>query len=296
MKIISTLVLLVLIALSVYPCSIFKYATAGRTYFCGNEDWIASDPAIQTIKPKDNDYGCILFGWRSFLPRYVQAGINSKGLCFDWAAVPQQRFVRDATKKDLSLDFTVEVLKRCANVDEAIEYISSYNIPHLAEEHIMLADRTGKSCVIEYNHSQLQLVRDNSEFQFMTNFHLTDKSLGWYPCDRHAKMAAFFNERGNKETRLVELLDRVHQEGQYPTVYSYVFDLSSMKITVYYNHNYRSGKTWSLGDLTAKDAILDISRWKTGPPKFSSVLGAQGARIRSGLFRICLLMTQEEAP
>jgi len=259
MKIGCTLMLLLAVTLGAYPCSIFKYAIAGRTYFCGNEDWTALDPAIQTFRAQGKDYGFVLLGWKSFLPRYVQAGINSKGLCFDWAAVPPQQYMRDITKKDLTLDFTTEVLKRCANVIEAIDYIKSYNIPHLAEEHIMFADRTGKSCVIEYNHSQLQLTQSGSESQFITNFHITDKSLGWYPCDRYAKMEAFFREQGNKETRLVELLDRIHQEGQYPTVYSYIFDLSRMQITIFHNHNYRVSRAYSLENLLAKDMVQEIS-------------------------------------
>jgi hypothetical protein len=123
----------------------------------------------------------------------------------------------------------------------------------------MFADKNGKSCVIEYNHSQLRIVQNDSESQFITNFHITDSSLGWYPCTRFSKMATFFKEKGNKEARLVELLDAVHQEGQYPTVYSYVFDLTKMKITIFHNHNYRVKKVYSFDELTAKDAILELS-------------------------------------
>ena len=192
MRVLFALLLLLAVPISVYPCSIFRYTIDTRTYFCGNEDWTLADPAIQTFKAQGSDYGYILLGWKSFLPSYAQAGINSKGLCFDWAAVPPQQYVRDNTKKDLTLDFTIDVLKRCANVGHAIEYIKSFNISHLAEEHIIFADKTGKSCVIEYNHSKLQVVQDDSEAQFITNFHITDKSLGWYPCRRYAQMEAFF--------------------------------------------------------------------------------------------------------
>ena len=259
MKVVSVLVLLLSATTNLYPCSIFKYTTNGRTYFCGNEDWTATNPAIMSCSAKDNDYGYILLGWANLLPRYIQAGVNSKGLCFDWAAVPAQQYVRDNGKKDLTLDFTLDVLKKCATVDDAIEYVKRHNIPHLAEEHIMFADKTGKSCVIEYNHSRLRIVPNDSESQFITNFHITDSSLGWYPCDRYSKMATFFKEKGNKEARLVELLDAVHQEGQYPTVYSYVFDLDKMRITVYYNHNYRVKKVYSLDDMVARDTILELS-------------------------------------
>jgi hypothetical protein len=259
MRTVCMLTLLVGVAGAAFPCSIFRYTVDGRTYFCGNEDWTAHDPAINTYKATDSEYGYVLFGWKSFLPHYVQAGINAKGLCFDWAAVPPQQYVRDNNKKDLSLDFTVEMLKSCATVAEAIDYIKKYNIPHLAEEHLMIADRTGKSCVIEYSHSQLRIIEDDSPFQFITNFHLSDPSLGWYPCDRYAKMEAFFKADGNKENRLVQLLDSIHQEGQYPTVYSYVFDLNKKELILFHNHNYRVKRTYSLDKLVGRDSLLDIA-------------------------------------
>jgi hypothetical protein len=258
-RIVPILALMLAIPGGAFPCSIFRYTVDGRTYFCGNEDWTARDPAINTYKAKGNDYGYVLFGWRSFLPRYVQAGINSKGLCFDWAAVPPQRYVRDNHKKDLTLDFTIEMLKKCATVAEAMDYIEGYNIDHFAEEHLMLADGRGNSCVVEYNHSRLRIIRDDSKAQFITNFHLSDPSLGWYPCDRYAKMEAFFKGDGNKENRLVQLLDGIHQEKQYPTVYSYVFDLNSMQITIFLNYNYRVKRTYALDELLERDSLLDIS-------------------------------------
>ncbi len=259
MRMLAIVLAMLALAAVAFPCSIFKYHVDGRTYFCGNEDWSATDPAIQSCRPRGKDYGYVLFGWKSLLPRFVQAGVNSKGLCFDWAAVPPQLYVRDNTKDDLDLDFTREVLRRCATVDEAIAFVRQRNIPHLAEEHIMFADSSGKSCIVEYNNSQLHILVDQSPAQFMTNFHVSDKSLGWYPCSRYAKLEAFFHEAGNKEARLVELLDGIHQEGQYPTVYSYVFDLSKLQITVFHNHNYRAGKTFQLQDLVAADRVLSIA-------------------------------------
>jgi hypothetical protein len=258
MKRFAAVLTLLTIATSAFPCSIFKYSINGRTYFCGNEDWTATDPAIMTSKPKGNDYGYILLGWKSYLPRYVQAGVNSMGLCFDWAAVPSQGYVRDSAKDDLTLDFTVDVLRKCANVDEAVAFIRRYNIPHLGEEHIMFADSGGKSCVVEYNHSQMHLVVDQSEAQFITNFHLTDRSLGSYPCQRYAKMEAFFRELGSKETRLVELLSSIHQEGQYPTAYSYVFDLSTRQITLFLNHNYQAKTVLSMDKMMESDRVLSL--------------------------------------
>jgi len=112
--------------------------------------------------------------------------------------------------------------------------------------------------VVEYNHSQLHLVVDRSEAQFITNFHLTDRSLGWYPCARYARMESFFGGQGNKEDHLVDLLDSIHQEREYPTVYSYVFDLGRRQLTVFFRHDYQKKKVLSLDELIESDRVFDI--------------------------------------
>ncbi len=133
MKPVFSLLLGLFVSVNTYPCSIFTYSIDGRVYFCGNEDWIMKDPAIRTYPPSGKDYGYIIIGWKSFLPNYAQAGMNSEGLCFDWAAVPPQGFVRDATKREASLDITIDMLKKCGSVDEAIGLIRRYDISHFAE-------------------------------------------------------------------------------------------------------------------------------------------------------------------
>jgi hypothetical protein len=255
----------IVLSANVFPCSIFKYSVEDRTYFCGNEDWTARDPAIQTYKSRGASYAYIIAGWKSYLPHYAQAGVNSEGLCFDWAAVPVQRYSRDDSKQDASLDITVDILRKCRSVDEAIAYIKRYNVAHLAEEHIMFADTTGKSCVIEFNNSRLQVIEGNAESQYITNFHVSDPTLGWHPCDRYDSMEALFREKGNKEGRLVDILDAVHQESQYPTIYSYIFDLRKMEISMFYNHNYSAKRVYQFARLVQKDTLIDISQQGGAP-------------------------------
>ena len=161
-KMIFTIILCSIEVLTVFPCSIFTYKIGSTTFFCGNEDWTAKDPAILTIKPENNKYGVVLFGWDSYLPNYPQAGVNSEGLCFDWATVPGQRFEYVNGKSILNINDMVTILKECKTVNEAIEYISRYNFPHIAEEHLMLTDKSGDSCVIEYTRGELDNVNNFS--------------------------------------------------------------------------------------------------------------------------------------
>jgi len=246
-------------ALPVFSCSIFKYADGEHVYFSGNEDWTATDPAIMTLPAAEGAYGVVLLGWKSFLPRYPQAGINSEGLSFDWAVVPSQNYRSIPGKDDLTLDSTIQILQLCKTVDEVVKLLERYNFSHLAEEHIMFADRTGKSCVIEYTKGERRIVMNDARAQYITNFNLTDKEAGWYPCERYAKLDAAFGQSELSETQLIELLDSVHQEGQYPTIYSYVFDLTTLRIKLFFNHHYGTFKEYSVNQLLEKAVIIPIN-------------------------------------
>jgi choloylglycine hydrolase len=240
-----------------FPCSIFTYKIGPSVFFCGNEDWTAKDPAIITIKPKNNEYGVLLFGWDSYLPNYPQAGVNSEGLCFDWATVPGQKFFPINGKSNLDINDTITILKNCKNINEAIEYINKYNFPHIAEEHLILTDKTGSSCVIEYTKGKQQIIRSNST-QYITNFNLTDKEAGWYPCKRYDTLANTLSSSKLQINDLVKALDAVHQEGTYQTIYSYIINLSSMTINIFYNHDYSKNKEILIKDILEKDQRIKI--------------------------------------
>lgn len=245
-------------SVKIFSCSIFKYIdTDGVVYFCGNEDWSATDPAIMTMKPDGKSLGVILFGWQRYLPNYPQAGINSEGLCFDWATVPSQSYIFEKGKEDLNVNSLIEILRKCRTVDDAVAYIEKHNFSHLAQEHLMLADRTGKSCVIEFTNGTRKIIRENGRVQFITNFNLSDREKGWYPCERYAKMEKYFND-SNVRFQATKILDDIHQEGTYPTIYSYVFNLTNMDITIYYNHNFHAPKEYKVSKLITENKLLSI--------------------------------------
>jgi choloylglycine hydrolase len=242
-----------------FACSICAYSIDGRAYFCGNEDWSATDPAMLSAPASKDSYGYLILGWASYLPGYAQAGINSEGLCFDWAMVPAQRYASKPGRAQLSIDFPVEALRKCKDVGELLRFIEGKDIPHVAEEHLMFADKSGRSCVIEYSKGELRVIEGSGGAQYVTNFALSDPTLGGYPCARYSRMEAFFKAEGDKSPALASLLDSVHQEGGYQTIYSYVFDLAAGKVTLYYKHDFRNPKAYSLAALVSRAALTRIA-------------------------------------
>jgi hypothetical protein len=52
----------------------------------------------------------MLVGWKSCLPHFAQAGVNSEGLCLDGTAVPPQHDVADNSNAYA----TVDIARDCA--------------------------------------------------------------------------------------------------------------------------------------------------------------------------------------
>jgi len=124
----------------------------------------------------------------------------------------------------------------------------------------MFADAKGYSCVLEYGREGMRIIRNEKAYQCITNFRLSDPSMGGYPCARYSRFEEFFGKPGNKEGALAGMLDSVHQEGAYPTIYSYVFDLSRKRLRVFYEHDFGNGKDYVIADLAKRGTMMRIGR------------------------------------
>lgn len=236
--ILGTLTLFLILG-QAFACTILYVDGAEGNYFASNEDWTFTDPALQVTPGENGAYSYIVFGWNSYLPGYPQGGINQYGVCLDWASVSPQPFQADPARKDLDEDLMYKILKHCRNVAEVIRMVRRYNCPHLAEEHLLVADRNG-SCVIEWSPRGYVFLQKKGNYQVITNFCLSNPKIGWYPCARYQKANEILggtpNAGFNFET-VKEVLRQTHQEGAYPTVYSYIAATQTLDFFVFRNHD-----------------------------------------------------------
>ncbi|TCL75109.1 acyl-CoA:6-aminopenicillanic acid acyl transferase [Hydrogenispora ethanolica] len=224
-----------------WACTIFEVSGTATHYFASNEDWSATDPAMRVEPGDGKHYGYIVFGWEAYLPGYPQGGVNEHGVCLDWASLTPQPFRNDPGKKTLDEDIFYKILKQCQTVAEAIRLVGQYNCPHLAEEHLLVADRSGASCIIEWSERGYAFIRKDRNYQVITNFSVVNPKVGWYPCERFQTVDRELRTRPKEEVDLAavtELLRRTHQEGQYQTIYSYIVDARSLDIYVFYRHDF----------------------------------------------------------
>lgn len=100
-------------------------------------------------------------------------GMNEKGLCVAVLMIEDRpAFSQDTEKPDLTTTTAVRLLlDRAANVDEAVELLSQYDLHASAGMmvHFAIADAAGNSVVVEYMDNEMSVV----ETDIVTNFYLT---------------------------------------------------------------------------------------------------------------------------
>ncbi|NNG00552.1 MAG: linear amide C-N hydrolase [Desulfobacteraceae bacterium] len=221
----------------------------------GNEDWYNSNSSIKIVPASSGDFGYAVFGVSRYIDSHPQIGLNEKGLGVDWATIPQSKFVHHPKRLPLITPLIPELMKRCESVGDVIRFIEKYNIPHFAAEHLLVADRFGDAIVLEWHNETVQVVTTDKKYQLITNFNILAPSTGWYPCDRFSAGESILKaERGHLPSieYIAMILDAMHSEGKFQTLYSYVFDLQKESIVLYNRFDFSRKTTLNLEDLLKK--------------------------------------------
>ncbi|MBH1939615.1 linear amide C-N hydrolase [Mobilitalea sibirica] len=220
--------------LDVSACTIFMKEYNGSVLAGNNEDWMYQISSNLWISaPGKNTYGRICFANSS----YVQGGMNEKGLFYDGATCPRSEVPYDERKSDLGMDLGEIIISKCANVSEVIEMVKEYNIPSSYADHLMFADASGDSVVIEWMENDLKIIPKKEEYQLITNFWLSNPDLGGYPCSRYEKAKSMLEDSEKEFTyeTMTRILDATSQDwGNGGTRYSNVYDLNEKVVYVYY--------------------------------------------------------------
>ena len=169
---------------------------SGSNFFARNFDWDQAGNYIILHTEPDDGYASIATSNLSFLgfgtdwkPSSMQEkfmamasvyvpldGMNEKGLCVaDLVEIDGNTDVPDTDKPDLTIVGAIRlVLDYAANVDEAIELLSQYDVfPSVSRmHHLSLSDISGNSVVVEWKDGELRA----TPTQVVTNHCLSDVS------------------------------------------------------------------------------------------------------------------------
>ncbi len=216
-------------------CTIFCVTLDDGTILaCNNEDWMYSiGNTVKISAPDSESYGRVCF----YNSTYVQGGMNEYGLFYDGASCPGTEVPYDKEKKDLGYDLGDTALAKCKTVKEVEEFFSDYNIPDGFYDHLLFADASGNVAVFEWVEDKFHVIWKDAEkkHQVITNFWLSDPTLGGYPCSRYDTAEEVLSTEEITAEVCEEILNKTKQDwGDGGTLYSNICNLNEREVSLFY--------------------------------------------------------------
>ena len=243
--------------LSSFGCSAFSAKTAEGTHLFGrNFDLGDTDGTIIYTAPEDGyrsigvcDLSVInLAGKNRFaevtsltgraisraFPYITFDGMNEKGLGIGILSLDYKPSHPDTDKPDTYMLLAIRyILDRCATVDEAVEFLKSYDVHSMAvyNYHLFITDKSGHSIVAEWVDDELYII----EADHVCNSYMTDAEALKFD-GRYNTLEQRLTECSGVMTssEAMELLKAVEQdyEGDTSTQWSCVYDLDNFKVYI----------------------------------------------------------------
>lgn len=173
-------------------------------------------------------------------PWCICDGINEMGLGMSILQLDEVHVVTDTEKNDLMIyAATRVVLDKCANIDEAIELLSSFDMfsPKTCTYHFFLTDTSGRSVIVEWNEGEFYVVEDTAVTNFMlctVDGEITDK--------RYLKLHETLDvSESLTSEEAIALLKSVYNM----TRWSAVYDLENFSVDVCFNVDFATTYSFS---------------------------------------------------
>jgi len=236
-------------------CTIFTINFSDTVFFGNNEDyrlhgtymWLIPSQEITPMFETITIYGCVAFGFKYNnhpADGYAQGGMNDQGLCVDGNGLPALTLNPHPEREFIYINPIEQTLFECANVSEVIHWFQTHYLGTVWSGQLHYADASGDAVVVSVGlDGELAFTRKNSSHYLVsTNFNLANYANGYYPCSRYSTatsmLASITDEADLTVDACRDILDAVHQEGEYATKYSYIFDLVNLEIHLFYNRNF----------------------------------------------------------
>jgi len=236
-------------------CTIFTVNISDTVFFGSNVDynmhgtymWMVPSQEITTPSGKITIYGCVGFGFKynnDTVDGHAQGGMNDQGLCVDVNGLPALSLNPHPERESPYIYPIEQTLFECANVSEVIHWFQTYNLGTVWSHQFHYTDASGDAVVVSVGlDGEPAFTRKNSSHYLVsTNFNLANYDNGYYPCSRYSTatnmLASITDEVDLTVDACKDVLDAVHQEGEYATKYSNIFDPVNLEIHLFHNHNF----------------------------------------------------------
>lgn len=187
-----------------------------------------------------------------FAPYYLQDGMNRHGVAVADMSVDNVKPSYETGRPDILHATAMRlILDYAKTTDEALAILGQYNI-HFGEVtgHMMIADATGKSAVVEFIDGKMEITTTKESWQVCTNHQIcgTSEEDNDKSCDRYLtasdELAKLSASAGTDD--VMRIMESVSKENW--TMWTSVYDLSSGKFRVTYRRHFDNQYVDSLSD------------------------------------------------
>ncbi|MCH2225103.1 MAG: hypothetical protein MK066_10075 [Crocinitomicaceae bacterium] len=256
-RLIITIIVLATIQ-NVRACLMTKVVDNGHVWVGNNEDWTTPNNYIYT-EHNNGGIGVVYFAYSdfNFLP---QGAVNTEGLVFDWLSTPTKniQFNKDKPHEEgWARELLQSIMRTCSTVSEVEKILETKNLDFLNYSQIMFVDAKGKSIIIEGD----SILQNNSDFSVCTNFTRSTTSLEDISCKRYKKAnsLAESNRYDGKELIRNILLETKQSSTHGATMFSQIYDLKGLSISLYLFHDFEHEMNLSIDSLVKQDTVISIS-------------------------------------
>lgn len=225
-------------------CTIFTHVSNENVWVGANEDVENIDTfADQWIWPrpaKANMNGYFTIGFKAF-PLAPQAGINDKGLFFDYNAL-EPISAEPNGKPVAQFMMADKLMAECTTVKEAIAILDTFDLKGLAGGQMFLVDAHGNSAIIE---QRAITYRKSRDFQIGTNFRTSAIPENLITCERYKITYSSLSEATFvTEETILGILKATALNEKFVTKYSIATELKSGRLRLFLNGN-PGHSTWT---------------------------------------------------
>lgn len=268
-------------------CTIFTATLGDKVFFGNNEDYrlwgiyawfvpaqdITSPSGTQTIP------GAVFFGFDENddpADGYPQGGMNEHGLCMDGNGLGGYSLNPHGERDPPHAMLLAQLLWDCTTVEDVIAWFLTHTIGTSMNYQLHFADATGDAVVVSAGpDDEIAFTRINTANCLVsTNINVADPTRNVYDCWRYSTAMSMLTPISTEADLTVDacrdVLDAVHQNGQYATKYSNVFDCANRRIYLYYDRNYAQVVTLSLATELA-NVQPGVSGYYEQDPLFRAV-------------------------
>jgi len=275
-------------------CTIFTMSMGDTVLFGNSEDyrlwgvyaWFMPSQDIYTPQGTQTTYGAVFFGFDendNEADGWPQGGMNDQGLCLDANGLSHYSLNIHLERDAPYAHYFAEILWECSTIDEVIDWYLTHRIGYEMNYQVHFADASGDALVVSAGlDDELAFTLIGTESCLVsTNINVADTSRDVYDCWRYSTTMSMLTAISSEDELTVEvcrdILNAVHQDGEYATKYSNVFDLVNCEIYLWYNRNFNQVAFMNLDN--------ELAMVQPGAPDYYEAFGLFGANADEGNLR-----------